>query len=177
VSGDKDFRKKRGELVELVADLDSTLLNAVLEAESIDSISPTNLHSAIKRVTMSAHAAPTLLGSSFKYIGVQPLLNSIVRYLPHPKESGVVDPVVAAYGNELCLFAFKTIHDPQLGMLTFIRVFGGQISTGQKIYNVTRKKQEKILKMYVPFADDLTEINASSDGEVVIVSGLKVRTK
>jgi elongation factor G len=98
------------------------------------------------------------------------------RYLPHPGEIESSDPIITAYGNELCSFAFKTIHDHQLGVLTFLRIFGGELHSGQKVYNATRKTQEKIAKLYVPFADDLKEIRMAGPGQVVIVSGLKVIT-
>jgi len=93
--------------------------------------------------------------------------------LPHPGEKEKKDPVEAAYGTDLCSFAFKTIHDPQLGVLTFLRIFKGSIKSGQKLYNVTREKSEKILKIYRPLAEDLEETAQADAGQVVIVSGLK----
>jgi len=94
--------------------------------------------------------------------------------LPHPQEQLERDHVVTAYGTELCCFAFKTVHDPQLGPLTFLRLFSGTLQTGQKLYNVTRGKQEKLGKIYIPLAEDLSEIKEAIVGQVVIVSGLKV---
>lgn len=101
--------------------------------------------------------------------------NYIFRYLPHPKELKSLDPVVSAYGTELCAFAFKTLHDNQLGLLTFTRVFRGTLESGQKLYNTTRHKSERINKLYRPFADEIKEIDSASAGQVVIASGLKVR--
>lgn len=99
-------------------------------------------------------------------------------YLPHPLElndkQGKKDAVIDAYGSDLCGFAFKSMWDTQLGHLTFTRVFRGNLETGQKIYNVTRRKQEKIAKIYRPFADEIKEVETVSAGQVVIVSGLKV---
>jgi len=96
------------------------------------------------------------------------------RYLPSPLEVKTKDPIIAAYGTELCAFAFKTIHDRQLGPLTFTRVFAGTLSSGQKVYNVTREKSEKVLKTYLPFADEFKEVGQLNLGEVGVVSGLKV---
>lgn len=98
------------------------------------------------------------------------------RYFPYPGDWSVVsDPVVAAYGQELCAFAFKTMHDQQIGPLTFLRIFSGKLGHSQKLYNVNRGKQEKIGKVYLPLAEELTEATMEvGAGEVVIVSGLKV---
>jgi elongation factor G len=75
----------------------------------------------------------------------------------------------------LCAFAFKTIHEKQLGPLTFVRVFGGNIVTGQKIYNVSRSKGEKLLRIYLPLANDFKETEKLSAGQVAVISGLKVK--
>lgn len=98
-------------------------------------------------------------------------------YCPHPSEGITRDPVLSAYGSELCSFAFKTMHDPQLGPLTFLRVFTGTIQSGQKVYNVSRGKHEKISKVYLPMAEELQETGEALLGEVVIVSGLKVNNR
>lgn len=101
-------------------------------------------------------------------------ITAFYRYLPNPLELKDRDPVITAYGQELCSFAFKSLHDPQLGPLTFTRIFRGNLESGQKMYNVTRRKQEKIAKIYRPFADEIKEVESASAGQVVIVSGLKV---
>ena len=103
------------------------------------------------------------------------IIFSLFRYLPSPLEVKTKDPVISAYGSELCAFAFKTIHDRQLGPLTFVRVFGGSLAASHKIYNVTRSKSEKVLKTYLPFADEFKEVSHLNLGEVGVVSGLKVR--
>lgn len=96
------------------------------------------------------------------------------RYMPSPVEVKALDPTIAAYGSELCVFVFKTIHNRQLGPLTFVRIFAGTLTSSQKIFNVTQNKYEKVLKMYLPFADEFKEVNSLSRGEVGVLSGLKV---
>ena len=103
------------------------------------------------------------------------MIFEIQRYLPYPAELPAKDPVISSYGNELCSFVFKTLHDKQLGALTFMRVFSGSLKPSQKIYNASREKQEKILKVYQPLADDLNEIQEVIPGQVAVVSGLKVK--
>lgn len=164
--------------MELVADLDSRLADLIIEKESLEAVTGAELHNAIRRVTISNQGVPVLLGSSYKNVGVQPLMDSILRYCPFPsgqESASSQDPVVTAYASskELCSFAFKTMHDPQLGPLTFLRIFSGGIQSGQKIYNVSRGKHEKLGKIYLPLAEELTERGEAGMGEVVIVSGLK----
>jgi len=96
-------------------------------------------------------------------------------YLPDPTTTNNKDPVETAYGSELCAYAFKTWFDNQLGPLTFVRLFCGTLSAGQKIFNVSQEKSEKIAKLYLPFADELREEKEIHKGQVAIVSGLQVR--
>ncbi|ODM96936.1 Ribosome-releasing factor 2, mitochondrial [Orchesella cincta] len=172
ISDNKQLIRKRCELVEKISDFDSELASKIIERESTESITTEELKSALKRVAISASAVPVLIGSSYKNIGVQPLLDSVLEYLPHPMELENKDRVISAYGSQLCSFAFKTLHDQQLGPLTFTRIFRGVLNTGQKLYNVTRQKSEKIAKIYRPFADEIREVESASAGQVIIVSGL-----
>ncbi|CAG7834480.1 unnamed protein product [Allacma fusca] len=173
IRNDKDLMKKRCELVEQVSDFDSDLATKIIETESIGSVTNEDLQSAIKRITLNSQIVPVFLGSSFKNVGVQPLLDAVTTYLPHPCELPVRDKVVSSYNQELCAFAFKTLYDNHLGVLTFMRLFQGSLKTGSKIYNVSREKHEKVSKVYQPLADDLHEVQEMFPGQVAVVSGLK----
>lgn len=75
-----EWKKRRAQLVDLVADLDSKLADHIIENESVDDVSSAELHSAVRRVTLSSKGVPVLLGSSYKNVGVQPLMDGILRY-------------------------------------------------------------------------------------------------
>jgi len=80
VSQDKNLIRLRCELVERVADMDNSLATLVIESESIEKIPVEEIENALKRIMMSNSGVPVLLGSSYKNIGVQPLMDAIVRY-------------------------------------------------------------------------------------------------
>ncbi len=77
--------------------LDIELLEEVF-GDSFDpvTVSPQQLRQAIRGLTVSSLAVPVLCGSSFRNIGVQPLLSAIAHYLPSPLDTTVdvlvVDP-------------------------------------------------------------------------------------
>lgn len=77
VREDEEFSKRRFELVEAVSDYDSELATKIIETESVESVTDKELGEAIKRITLGNQVVPVLMGSSFKYIGVQPLLDAI----------------------------------------------------------------------------------------------------
>lgn len=68
-----------------------------------------------------------LLGSSYKNVGVQPLMDAVVDYLPAPSECAQ-PAALSLYAPNLCALAFKILHDPQRGgILTFLRLYSGRL--------------------------------------------------
>lgn len=100
-------------------------------------------------------------------------MDAVIRYLPDPSERCHNFVEAYAAGQNLCAMAFKIQNDPQRGPLTFLRIYSGTIQSGQKIYNVNRSKSEKVSRLYVASADELGEISDISQGNIVVVSGLK----
>ena len=68
---------------------------------------------------------PIFLGSSYKNVGVELLMNAVCEYLPSPKEK--FHPKVDPFIPNLCAVAFKIIHHPKKGPLTFLRIYSGRI--------------------------------------------------
>ncbi|XP_071540183.1 ribosome-releasing factor 2, mitochondrial isoform X1 [Panulirus ornatus] len=163
----------RCELTEQLADLDNKLAEYVLEKESIENIPPPILEEAVRRVTLNQDAVPLLMGSSYKNIGVQPLMNAMVKYLPSPLECK--HKTVELYTPHLCAMAFKIIHDKQLGgILTFVRIYSGQMEKGQGLYNVNNEQVEKVGRVMIAYADEFKEVSSASAGNIVVITGLKI---
>lgn len=86
-------------------------------------------------------AFPLLCGSSYKNIGVQTLMDAVITYLPSPLDG---NDLYKSFGNDLCAKAFKVQHDDQRGVLTFLRLYSGEVNKAQKIYNLTQEKSEQV---------------------------------
>lgn len=91
-----EARKARHALVETLASLDETLME---ELFSIDApageephqhISASSIRASLRSLTIAGKIIPTFVGSAAKNIGVQPLLDGVVDYLPSPDEAGDV---------------------------------------------------------------------------------------
>lgn len=61
-----------------MADLDTELAERVIEMESLSAVTNKEVYSALRRLTLSNAAVPVLLGSSYKNIGVQSLMDAIL---------------------------------------------------------------------------------------------------
>jgi elongation factor G len=70
-----------------------------------------------------------LCGSSYRNIGVQPLLNAVTHYLPSPRDRSYEFVQSYAANKDLCSLAFKIQNDAQRGPLTFVRIYSGQIES------------------------------------------------
>lgn len=70
-----------------------------------------------------------LCGSSYRNMGVQPLMDAIVHYLPSPSDRNYHFVTAYAANHDLCGLAFKIQNDVQRGPLTFVRIYSGEITT------------------------------------------------
>lgn len=115
---------------------------------------------------------PVLCGSSYKNIGVQPLMDAVILYLPSPLE---MNQQYCHFENNLCAKAFKVIHDKQKGPLVFFRIYSGTFDKNQKIYNIGHERSEQAGRVYIAYADDFKEVEKITKGNIAVVTGLKVR--
>jgi elongation factor G len=168
------------QLVETIAENDDEILHKFLEGETI---TPAELKKSLRKSTIDLKVFPVLVGTSFKNKGVQPLLDAVVDYLPSPLDIPVVGGTDPEKGEKITrkvddkepfsALAFKIMADPFVGQLTFIRVYSGQLQSGQSVLNSGRGRTERIgrlLKMHANKREDITEIMA---GDICAVVGLK----
>jgi elongation factor G len=168
------------QLVETVAENDDEILHKFLEGEEI---SVDELRKSLRKSTIALKVFPVVVGTSFKNKGVQPLLDAVVDYLPSPldvPETHGTDPNngetiyrKADDKEPFSALAFKIMADPFVGQLTFIRVYSGQLKTGDSVLNVRTGKTERIgrlLKMHANKREEISEILA---GDICAAVGLK----
>lgn len=164
--------EKRRVLTDQLSGLDDKLADIIIEHESLDNVQPQMLVDSLRRVTIGKKGVPVMLGSSYKNVGVQPLMDSVILYLPSPTNVDQLN-LYRCFENNLAARVFKIVHDKQRGPITFFRIYSGNMKKGQKLYNVTRQQNEQCTRLYVACADDYEEVNEVSYGNVAAVSGLK----
>jgi elongation factor G len=168
------------QLVETVAENDDAILHKFLEGEAI---SAEELRASLRKSTIELKLFPVVVGTAFKNKGVQPLLDAVVDYLPSPLDAGEVKgtnpdngEVITrqpADGEPFSALAFKIMADPFVGQLTFIRVYSGQVKSGDSVLSAGRRRTERIgrlLKMHANKREDISEILA---GDICAAVGLK----
>ena len=167
----EEASKYREILVEQLSEINDDIANLVISNDSYD-IPPEPLEKALKNVVLESKALVTFCGSAFKNIGVQPLLNAINLYLPNPKEIQH-DFLNKITSNDLCAMAFKIVHHPNKGTLTYIRIYSGKLKEGDTLYNLTRDCSEKISRIAIAYANDYQQVKEAVAGNIVVINGLK----
>src|ERR1043165_7346484 len=168
------------QLVESIAENDDEILHKFLEGEEITA---DELRASLRKSTIALKVFPVVVGTPFKNKGVQPLLDAVVDYLPSPLDVGEThginpnnsQPITRKADDKepFSALAFKIMADPFVGQLTFIRVYSGQLKTGDSVINPGRGKSERIgrlLKMHANKREEISEIYA---GDICACVGLK----
>ena len=145
-------------------------------------LSEAMIHAALRRAALTGRAQPVLCGSSFKYVGVQQLLDAVSAYLPSPLDR---PPIVGHHpkkGTELARqpspaepfssLVFKVTNDAH-GDLSFVRIYSGSLKAGTRVYNPGKDKKENSSRLYHIRADDREQINVAGTGDIVGIVGLK----
>lgn len=81
---------KRCELIDLLSGYDDALADAVISSDSLENIDSALVLRAIRNATIQQKVVPVLLGSAYKNTGVQPLMDSVLSFLPTPKERSMI---------------------------------------------------------------------------------------
>ena len=172
----------RNILIEAAADFDEELMMKYLDGEEI---STDLLKSAIRKGTLSAQFFPFMCGTALGNMGIKPLLDAVIDYLPAPTDIEAIE-CTDANGNEVLrhpsdsepftALAFKVMTDPFVGKLTFFRVYSGTLKSGSYILNSTKGEKERvgrILQMHANHREEISEVFA---GDIAAIVGLKNTT-
>ncbi|NLX35707.1 MAG: elongation factor G [Chloroflexi bacterium] len=172
-----ESERRREAMIEAIADVDDDTALAYLEGHELDS---DTLRGTLRRLTIQGQAVPVLCGSSLKNVGVQPVLDAIVAYLPSPRD---VEPMTAETlqsGERVecppdshapaAALIFKIMTDPYVGKVSFLRVYSGTIRRGDSIYNSSTGRRERVgrlVRMYADRRDEIDELSAGDIGAVL----------
>ena len=170
----------RAKMVEKIAAEDDTLIEKYLGGEEL---SLEELRKGLRKATIACKIFPVFWGSLFKRIGVQPLLDAAIWYLPNPID---LPPVK---GNDLktgepterkpldtepfSALAFKIMTDPFVGTLTFFRIYSGRLVRGSYVLNSITGERERIGRILRMHADERQDLEEGFAGDILATVGLK----
>ena len=173
----------REKLVETVAGSDDALMEIYLEGGEI---TVDQLKKAIRAGTISRAFVPFVMGSARHNQGVQPLIDAVIDYLPSPldippakgirikkdEEESVdvpTDPSKMPLG-----LVFKIQYDREMGPLCYVRMYSGKIQAGTQIFNINKKKRERVNRILRMHANKSEPCDSVSAGDIAVFIGLKL---
>ena len=175
-----DGRKR---IQESVAECDDRLLEQYL---AMGELTQEDLIEGLRVAIKTRAVVPLYSGSAIKNIGIVPLLNAIVDLLPSPMDRtsttlleglhpGTGEPVRrrAICEDPFSGIVFKTLIDPFVGRLSFLRVLSGVLHADSTVFNSTRGSKEKSGHLYTVLGKKHTALPSAGAGEIVAIGKLK----
>lgn len=167
-------------LIDKASEFSDSLMESYLNG---DEIKTEDILSALKKGTLEFKILPTYAGSSLKNIGVQPLLDGIIAFLPSPTERRVEKGVRVKTNEEvefhpddkkdLASLVFKVQLDKQGNLLSYVRIYQGTLKKSEMVYNSTRSCRERALKLIRMRSIAEEEVSSLSAGDIGVIIGLK----
>ncbi|MBN1959639.1 MAG: elongation factor G [Deltaproteobacteria bacterium] len=174
-----DVIMAREQLVELVADFDDVIAEKYLNGTEI---STAELKSALRKGVLTNRVVPILCGTALRNKGVQPCLDAVVDYLPSPLEVPPIEGVNPESGlHELrepdtktpfAALAFKIMMEHGRRQV-YLRIYSGNVTPGQEVYNPRIGHSEKIARLFSVHANKRERIDKAGPGLIVTANGLK----
>lgn len=147
------------------------------------------IHAALRRACLARGLTPVLTGSALKNVGVQALLDAVVKYLPAPTDVPATSPAIQGHVPDSTEMV-PVPADPKapfVGLifkvlleggrkLSLLRIYSGTLKEGDSARNVTRKVDERISRIYRLHADRREQLTQATAGDIVAVLGLRSAT-
>lgn len=162
----------RDKVCDLVAEADEDLMMKYLDGE--EQLTQEELEQLLDKAIAQEIFIPVFVGSTIIKQGIKGLMEDIASYFPHPRAHG---PFYLANGEELYVdetgepagFVFKTLSDPYVGRMSFIKVLSGYLEPGMELTNARSKKKERLSHLYVMMGKEPMDVKSAKAGDIIVV--------
>lgn len=163
---ENEISEVRSMLLEAVAETDENLLNKFFDGEEFTT---EEMHQGLRKGVLDGSLIPVICGSTYKNIGIHTSLDMIREYLPSP-----IDNKKNINISEFVGQVFKTVIDPFVGKISYIKVLSGEIKPESEIFNVNKRKYEKVNKIYTIVNKEMVELQKASMGDIALMTKLNI---
>ena len=166
---------------EAVAETDEALFEKFFSGEAF---TQKELTDGIHKGMNEGIITPVTCVSSTTMAGVDMLMKEIDLLLPAPtdndtKEATQGDDIVEIKNDEsapLAAFVFKTVADPFVGKMSFIKVHAGVLKTGAEITNATTGATEKVGKLVYLVGKKQIDVTEVPAGDICVATKMSANT-
>jgi elongation factor G len=178
----KDKAKEyREHMIEAISEHDEALMHKFIEGQAI---SNDEIRAGIRKATIALQIFPVICGTAFKNKGVQTMLDAVVDYLPSPLDVPAIEGLDVDDSEKILIrhasdsepfsaLVFKIMTDPYVGQLAFFRVYSGSMKSGGSVFNVAKRRNERVGRLLRMHANKREEIQEIFAGDICAAVGLK----
>lgn len=162
--------------VEAAAEGNDALLEKYLEGEEL---SLEEIRQGLREGMLSGRVCPVMCGTAAHNMGIEKVLDRMIRYMPDAskrvmtaEEVTTGETKIVTVDSPFSAIVFKTTIDPFAGKLSYVRIFSGELTEGDRLYNVNRGVEEKWGKMYTLVGKTQINVPKAIAGDIVVIPKL-----
>ena len=175
----------RTSLIEHIVEQDEELMERYFE-EGEESITVDEIKAMIRKSTIAGEMVPVCCGTAYRNMGVQPLLDAIVDFMPAPTDVESIKGINPDTDEEefrhssdeepFSALAFKIATDPYVGKICYFRVYSGTVESGSAVHNSVKGHKERMGRILQMHANHREDIPVCYSGDIAAAVGLKNTT-
>ena len=113
------------------------------------------------------------------------LLLEFLKYMPDPSTAGALKAtgkdgketeITVDASAPTSAFVFRTVADPFVGKMSFIKVITGTLTPDKDLVNATSGASERVGKLYTMLGKKQTEVSSAIAGDIVIATKISANT-
>lgn len=164
----------RDKLCELVAEADDELMEKYLEGERL---TQEELETLLDKAIAKALFIPVFVGSALLLQGIEDLMDDIVTFFPQPTAHGPLKTVdggglPVSVSGDVAVHVFKTLSDPYVGRINFVKVVSGTLKPGLELVNSRTGKKERVAHVFKVTGKETTDVEAAPAGDIAVLTKL-----
>ena len=173
-----EAEEARFALVELAAEGEDALLEKYLEEGAL---TEEEIARGLRAAILRGGILPVVYGAATANLGIQAFMDAVFALLPHPGEVPVrakdlgtgeeVDLRSEADGP-LAAMVFKTMADPYVGKLSYLRIFSGVLESDSRVFNPRTGQEERIGQLAMMRGKEQIPVPALRAGDIGAVTKL-----
>jgi elongation factor G len=170
----------REKLIDALSAVSDTVTEKYLAGEDLPAAL---IRQELRKAVVNRLVLPLFAGASRRNIGVQPLIDAVIDYLPAPDEA---EPVVAHHlkkeedlsvpcdSNAQPLgLVFKIQNEREAGSLCYVRMYSGVLKQGA-IFNIGKKKRERVNRILRMHSNKSEPMDSLAAGDIGVIIGMKL---
>ena len=155
---EEEAQNTKAMLMELIAETDDELLDKYFSGEEL---TKEEIQKGITIGIQNGDIIPVICGSTISNIGSEEILSIIGDFL---------EPKYTDNSKDFKGIVFKTMVDPFIGKMSYIKVLEGKVTKDIDLYNLTKTCKEKIYYIYTSKNNELVELKEANAGDIIVVT-------